>query len=1153
MIHDSAVEPISPIIEPSTELRTFLIADVRGYTRFTQERGDADAARLVTRFAAITRAEVRLRGGKVIELRGDEALAVFTSARQALRAAIGLQARYASETEKDPTLPLAVGIGLDAGEAVPLEGGYRGDALNLAARLCNLAGPGEVLASEGVVYLGRRVDGVAYAMRGAVQMKGFADPVRIVKVIREADAAALPGAEVTLTGIEAPLPIGGFLGALPSGVLVGREWEWQHILDTLEAVTQGTGRVLLLSGEPGVGKTRLAQEVTLKARHWGFLLATGRCYEPEQAVPFYPFLEALGMIYAASPAYVRAEIPRRWPYLARLLPELFDVPGPTSTDRGFYASVTMARSSASLEQEDQQRLFRAVAGFIEMVADDMPVAILIDDLQWADDSTLQLLRHMARYTRGHRVLLLGTYRDVEMHRQHPLETTLLDLSREQLIDEIEIGRLDQEGTAALIAEIIGEKDGIAELVELVYQRTDGNAFFVQEVMRALVEQGDLYRRDCRWESRAINEMEVPKSIRSAIGQRLSQLEESAQEILLEASVLGQEHTFDELLALVRQISSSQEGAERAEDEIEYALKRGVEAGLLRETAPDRYAFNHALTQQALYAELSTRRRKRLHLAAGRALQALAEQHLSGHHRDGRASGSPAELAWHFLEGDDAEQALHYALIAGDRADEVFANGDAERHFRTALELAHELHDRPHEIEALERLSAVLTIVGRYDKAIELLERAARLNRDAGNIEGVACAVAQLGHVQFLRGTSNEGIDRLKPLIDALDGAEPSFGLAALWSALARLYMDCDRDEESLRAAERAVELTRAIGDQDGADRLLIGAEITQAAVLWRLGRQEETLRLVEELIPRAEAEGDLDNLGRALSNAAMYYGWRGEMEKDRVYHERLLELAERRGDRGQMLLATMALSGHAFLTGDWPLARTYRERTEGVIHVLRAPKLSTWPYAAAGWLALREGNLDAARTKAEEILSSGNGDYTRIAHRLLAETDLLDANYSHIERGRRALERLESLPHQMGSHEDSGHLRTLAWAYAESGDEQAAMTPAAEAVAQARSDQAHPDLVEALVIDGMVLGRLQRWEEAEKDFAEACSLAEHMPMPFGEGRALYEWGIMCLAQEKPEEAREKLEAALTLFTRLGAKLDASRAEEALQGLLPTTI
>lgn len=178
---DRAGEPVGG----RARIRTFLIADVRGYTLFTQERGDEAAAKLAARFAAISREAVDDHGGSVIELRGDEALAVFDSARQAIRAATLLQQRFLEETEADPTLPLPVGIGLDAGEAVPVERGYRGGALNLAARLCGRAGPGEILASQGVVLLARKVEGVRIVDRGEVHLKGLDEPVRVFRVISE--------------------------------------------------------------------------------------------------------------------------------------------------------------------------------------------------------------------------------------------------------------------------------------------------------------------------------------------------------------------------------------------------------------------------------------------------------------------------------------------------------------------------------------------------------------------------------------------------------------------------------------------------------------------------------------------------------------------------------------------------------------------------------------------------------------------------------------------------------------------------------------------------------------------------------------------------------------------------------------------------------
>jgi class 3 adenylate cyclase len=168
-----------------TEVRTFLIADIRGYSRFTEERGDEAAARLAARFASVTREGVGTRGGAIVEVRGDEALAVFGSARQALRAAVDLQVRFEEESRADPDLPLNVGIGVDSGEAVRIDGGFRGAALNVAARLCGLAHAGEVIATDSVVHLAGRLEGIRYLDRGRVHLKGIAKPVHILELRRE--------------------------------------------------------------------------------------------------------------------------------------------------------------------------------------------------------------------------------------------------------------------------------------------------------------------------------------------------------------------------------------------------------------------------------------------------------------------------------------------------------------------------------------------------------------------------------------------------------------------------------------------------------------------------------------------------------------------------------------------------------------------------------------------------------------------------------------------------------------------------------------------------------------------------------------------------------------------------------------------------------
>src|ERR671919_1345166 len=281
-------------------IRTFLIADVRGYTVFTQERGDEAAAELAGKFAAVAREGVEARGGVVVELRGDEALAVFDSARQAIRASIDLQRRFVDETVEDPTLPLPVGIGLDAGEAVPVDGGFRGGALNLAARLCGIAGPAEILASPAVTHLARKVDGVAYVDRGPVELKGLADPVQVVRLRAEADDPAEDMAFRRALGSSAVLlapPVPGVIARNPyKGLRAFEEGDAPDFFGREELVDELVKRVkqsrfLAVVGPSGSGKSSTVRAGLIPALRRGAIPGSEGWFVAQMVPGDDPFAE----------------------------------------------------------------------------------------------------------------------------------------------------------------------------------------------------------------------------------------------------------------------------------------------------------------------------------------------------------------------------------------------------------------------------------------------------------------------------------------------------------------------------------------------------------------------------------------------------------------------------------------------------------------------------------------------------------------------------------------------------------------------------------------------------------------------------------------------------------------------------------------------
>lgn len=871
-------------VDAGPGLLAFLIADVRGYTSFTVQRGDEAAAILATEFARITSRVIEESQGRVVELRGDEVLAVFSSARQALRAAVALQSALAAAARED--LPLRVGVGIDAGEAVPVDGGYRGAALNLAARLCSLAGPGEVLASETVINLARKVDGLQYIDRGTADLKGFTSRVAVMQVVP--DEPAVESAQSEETPEEQRFPIGGFLGALPANQMVARASELETILISLRAALEGNGRLVFLAGEPGVGKTRLAQEVTLKARNSGFLVAGGRCYEPEEGVPYYPFREALTTLYEVASPDVRASVTRLWPYVLQLLP-------------GATTRVPPATGSSG---EEQQNLFYAVTSFLAGVAAVQPVALLLDDLHWADQSSLRLLQYIARHTRSDRIFVLGTYRDVEVGRHHPLERALRDLHREGLSDELAVRRLDRAAIAALTAASFGGTEVSEEFAALLYRHTEGNPFFAHEVLNTLVERGDVFLRDGRWDRRDLADIQVPKSVRSTVGERVSRLPTQAQEILAEASVLGQTFQFDDLQAL--------SGCD--ERVIEEALDEAEGAGLVRRGEKDTYSFNHALTQQVLYEELPARRRRRLHLAAGGAIE-------RGRPPDHRIP----DLAWHFLQGDDSQRALVYSIRAGDAAESVAAHAEAKKYYLTSVELARDLGDRRGEMTALEKLGTVLCATGPFDEAAGALVAADRLAIEHGDREVQRRTVAQwLQLVGLHRQSEADAHRRLEELIR---DTEPSQGLGDLYLTLSRLAFASGRYGESREWAEKTAEVARALGS----DYLLAGA-------LMRLGTTLSTTHdvartaVLEQAILLAERSSNWSALGTALNNLAFLYMMQGKLRTNLQYRQRALQEAVRRQDPAGMVMGrAMVAQAHTYL-GE---LATAEDHAEVALHAVR--------------------------------------------------------------------------------------------------------------------------------------------------------------------------------------------------------------------------
>ena len=695
----------------------------------------------------------------------------------------------------------------------------------------------------------------------------------------------------------AVLPTGGYLGAVPTLPLVERRVELARVTAALEAARGGDGRFLALAGEPGIGKTRLAQEVMLQGRAAGWTPLVGRCYEEHDHTPYFLFRDVLTAAWDGASPVLRERAGQRFAALGRLLPDRLSVP-PREDD-----------------EEARLQILHAVAGFLGALADERPVLVMLDDLHWADHVSLDILRHLVRSLSGQRLLVLGAYRDVAVNREHPLARIVSQLLREQRLEVLPIRPLTSEGTAALIGTRFDLDVVSAEQRDAIHVRTAGNPFFTVEVLAALVEQGAALQAG---DGRAPNERPepLPQSIHSVVGQRIGRLGPEALETLRLASVLGQEFDLEILLT----------AAEAPEETVLAHVEAALAARLLEERQIgqiERYAFTHALIAQVLYEEGPRFRLRRLHLRTAGALERLR----------GVDPEAAAEIGRHFLAGGDKEKAAFYTERAGDHAVSLYAHHAAIGHYQAAITLLQERHAALPAAALQRKLGAALVTADRVEEARDVLEAALRVLEAAGDARGQA-----LAHYELAR--TNRA-----PLNFAA-------GWPHLQAALA-LWPDDREDTDCIRILLLASETLTYIGDHAAAS-----AHVARAAPMAeRLGipgLQGEAL-LNEALILAARgttpgvllpmyarAEGLLKAGGRLSALCLLYivrgflFLQQGELDNAAREYTRAAGMAERRLSGLILRVAAVNLCDVQTQLGQWEEARRTYDWARALIQQLDA-------------------------------------------------------------------------------------------------------------------------------------------------------------------------------------------------------------------------
>ncbi|HZA25287.1 MAG TPA: AAA family ATPase, partial [Dehalococcoidia bacterium] len=409
------------------------------------------------------------------------------------------------------------------------------------------------------------------------------------------------------------------MATLTGGAFVGRQREMGKLKGALEDALSGQGQLLMLVGEPGIGKTRTAQELAAHAETLDAQVLWGWCYEEEGAPPFWPWLQPIR-------SYVQQRDPEQ--LKVEMGPGAADIAEVVSEVRGKLPSL---EPPPALQPEQARfRLFDSITTFLKNAAQSQPLMLVLDDLHWADKPSLLLLQFLARQLTESHLLVVGCYRDLELSRQHPLSEALAQLSRLPVLQRELLLGISQEDTGQFIEMTAGIQPS-PQLVETIYAHTEGNPFFLKEMTRLLSERGELRAAGIG----GPEGIRMPQGVREVIGQRLNRLSESCHETLTTASVIGREFDF----RLLRTLSD-----EATDEQLLGVIDEALAARLVEELpgGRERYRFSHSLIQQTLAEELSSSRKVRWHARIGEALEEL-------YGVDGEAHA--AELVYHFAKAE----------------------------------------------------------------------------------------------------------------------------------------------------------------------------------------------------------------------------------------------------------------------------------------------------------------------------------------------------------------------------------------------------------------------------------------------------------------------------------------------------------------------
>lgn len=751
-----------------------------------------------------------------------------------------------------------------------------------------------------------------------------------------------------------------------SSSLVGRDKEYAQLVGHLKAASRGQERMVIIDGEVGIGKTRLVQEL-LNLAEPDFHLLIGRCYESEMALPYQPLVEALrGFLPTLD--INRVQISSLWlGEVSKLVPELSEV-------------LPDLPNSVPLNGEtERSRLFEGVARFLVALSRQRPLLLFIDDLHWADQAALTLLQYLTRHVTRERILLIGAYRTEDLNEL--LTNMMRSLYQDGLLSRISLRCLTLADVTTLIREMAGMESGGEKFSRRIYQETEGNPFFIFEVVRSLFEEGILYQDEHGWSTdlkdfaTSYNQILIPPSMRDVIQARLNRLDEVSRQVLETAAVFQQQFYF----------ATVQKACDKAEDEMLDAFDKLLDAQLVKEgevgIKGSSYDFSHDKIREVTCQQMSGARRQQVHRRVGEALE------IEYHHR---LDEVVSRLAHHFTSGGDWEKALKYTIRAGDRARELYANEEAIAYYQRALELA---EGKEESAIIYEGLGDVYALVGKHQKAIESYQLVLDSAGEGLDKRRRAEIYRKIGRVHERNGGRALALEHFRTGRRILESDGPSLEMVRLDSGMAFLYIRQGQYKEAIRLCQQSLDMLGELPENADSrkERAMIYNNLGSIYLNWN-DYPQATEHFEKSLIIRRE-NGDAHGTAILYNNLGVVYERQGNYDRAFEYHRQSFDIEKEIGDIYGLAISHANLGLILCRKGDYPQALHHLEEAVRICGDIECEWLLPEAYRVMAEVHLALGEIKKAlefgQASLEMAHKTGDEAFEGVAHRVLGKVKAL--------------------------------------------------------------------------------------------------------------------------------------------------------------------